>query len=290
MKILVTGYRGYIGSHLVWWLRQRHGSTITIDGFDSAAPYDRPGSFGIDRLMNRRFSLLTVGELHFKDIEPYDVIFHLAAESNVAIFNERPYESVFSTINVMDMLKIPHKKFVFASSAAVFPNESLYGRTKFLCEKMIEKMSSDYVILRLHNVAGAIPESGFYEFHQPETHLIPNLILNDTITVFGDGDQERDYVHVEDVCKAFFYTAIQHPQYYQNRITEFGTTRGRSVIEVIRLYQEVSGKRVNVILGDKREGDVKSLVASNTLFETIPLRKTIMDAISAYEKAGLLTI
>lgn len=290
MKVLVTGYRGYIGSHLVWWLRHHLGNNATIDGYDTAAPYDRPGSFGVDRLMNRRFTRLTYGELKHTDTEPYDVIFHLAAESNVSIFNEKPFESVFTTIDVMEVLKIPHKKFVFASSAAVFPNESLYGRTKFLCEKMIEKMSSDYVILRLHNVAGAIPESGFYEFHQPETHLIPNLILNDTITIFGDGDQERDYVHVQDVCKAFYYTSILHPEFYKNRITEFGTTKGRSVIDVIRLYQAITEKKVNVIFGNKREGDVKELFASNTIFETIKLSKTIEDAITAYEKAGLLTI
>lgn len=293
-KILVTGHKGYIGSHLVWYLRQ-HLPKATIHGYDWASHYDRPGSFGVKKLIDRDFTELTFhGMTH--NIEPYDVIFHLAAESNVSVFNENPIMAVQNTIDAMSVVKIPHKKFIFASSASVMPNVSLYARTKFLCEQMVTKLSPNYIIMRLHNVAGAIPESGFYEFHKPETHLIPNLILEDTVTIHGDGSQIRDYVHVVDVCKAMFnvsfnlFDPYELSSHWKNSLFEFGTTKGYSVIDMIQIYQEISGKKVNVQFGEPRDGDVKELVAQNVFLPTESIRKTIKDAILAYKKAGLLTI
>lgn len=293
-KVLVTGHRGYIGSHLVWMLRHKFGNDLVIHGLDKAPRGSCPGSFGVEKLVTRDFTVLWLQ--HIEEQKPYDVIFHLAAESNISVFNKNPVESVQSTIDIMKVLEFPHKKFVFASSASVYQKESLYAKTKFLCEGMIEKLSPNYTIFRIHNVAGAIPESGFYEFHQPETHLIPNIVRNDIIEIYGDGNQIRDYIHVEDVCDNFIGVSgirdLNH-DYYDRKTYELGTTKGYSVYDVIQEYQRITGKKVSVQFEKEREGDVKELVAGSTIGvegtrRPRNLESIIQDTIVSFENAGIL--
>ena len=132
------------------------------------------------------------------------------------------------------------------------------------------------VCLRYFNAAGADPGGELGECHDPETHLIP-LALNaatggSQLRVFGtdyptpDGTAIRDYIHVTDLADAHL-RSLRHLMQPQSSsfVANLGTGAGSSVLEVIRMVEQVSGRKVPVEYGPRREGDAPSLVADPRL-------------------------
>jgi UDP-glucose 4-epimerase len=186
-------------------------------------------------------------------------------------------------------------RLVFSSSCAVYgvPDElpiredtpirplSPYGRTKAAVEGILADYAAAYGLryasLRYFNAAGAHPDGTLGEDHDPETHLIPLVILaalgkRRGVTVFGtdyptpDGTCLRDYVQVVDLAAAHVMAleALQeHPAMTYNLSTE----RGHSVREVIEVVRRVSGRDVKVACAPRRQGDPPSLVGSSRKIE-----------------------
>jgi len=192
-------------------------------------------------------------------------------------------------------------KFVFSSSAATFgyPESALidekhtqkpinpYGKTKLAVENMLSDYADAYglksVSLRYFNAAGADPSGQIGESHNPETHLIPNVlkaVLGEGagLRIFGndyetvDGTCVRDYIHVNDLCKAHLL-ALHYMD--KNSMDEnsgahaynLGNGQGFSVLEVINAASEVVGKKVQYEMVERRAGDPAILVANSQLIK-----------------------
>jgi UDP-glucose 4-epimerase len=182
------------------------------------------------------------------------------------------------------------KSFVLSSTAAVYgtparvPIEETdalapinpYGETKLAIERMLGAYAKPYGLryaaLRYFNAAGANVDAGLGERHDPETHLVPIVVEaalgKRTLTVFGtdydtpDGTCIRDYIHVVDLCGAHL-AALEHLwKGGEGGAFNLGTGQGASVREVIEVVERVSGVRVPVTYGARREGDPPRLVAS----------------------------
>lgn len=292
MKVLVIGGAGYIGSHMVKMLLSSGHQVMTLDNLSSG---HRDAVLGGEFVQGDIADTACLDGV-FTTFKP-DAVMHFASFIQVGESVRKPdiyyRNNVTNTLNLLDaMLKYDVKKFIFSSTAAVFgepdyvpideahPNRPLnpYGRSKW----MIEQVLADYdkafdfrsVCLRYFNAAGADPEGQLGERHDPETHLIP-LILQaasgrrENIHVFGrdydtpDGTCIRDYIHIVDLCSAHLAALEYLCQDGQSDRFNLGNGAGFSVQQVIDAVQQVSGRKVTVINGPRREGDPARLVADS---------------------------
>ena len=292
MKVLVIGGAGYIGSHMVKKLLSSGHQVMTLDNLSSG---HRDAVLGGDFIQGDIADTACLDRV-FTMFKP-DAVMHFASYIQVGESVRKPdiyyRNNVINTLNVLDaMLKYDVKKFIFSSTAAVFgepdyvpideahPNRPLnpYGRSKWMIEQVLVDYDKAFdlrsVCLRYFNAAGADPEGQLGERHDPETHLIP-LILQaasgrrENIHVFGrhydtpDGTCIRDYIHIVDLCSAHLAALEYLCQGGQSDRFNLGNGAGFSVQQVIDAVQQVSGRKVTVINGPRREGDPARLVADS---------------------------
>jgi len=227
-----------------------------------------------------------------------DVVMHFAAYIEVAESVRNPsryYENnVVQSIRMLETLveeNIPN--LIFSSTAAVYgvpgeipiPEEhplnpiNPYGWSKLMVERAIEDFSRAYglryAILRYFNAAGADPSGRIGESHDPETHLIPLVLMaasgrRSHITIYGtdyptpDGTAIRDYIHVEDLSDLHILAMDYLLQKGDNLVINCGYGRGYSVREVIEVARKVTGRDFPVKEGERRPGDIPYLVADNS--------------------------
>ncbi len=224
-----------------------------------------------------------------------EAVLHCAAMGLVGESVKQP--DVYYRVNVVGGLAMLEamrsagvRRIVFSSSAAVYgtpestpiPEEAPlrpinpYGDTKRAFEGMLDSYAQAYdmttVSLRYFNAAGATDKLG--EDHQPETHLIPNILAaverGARISIFGsdyptpDGTCVRDYIHVDDLAAAhgaaLEYTAAADSGHTKCNL---GSGSGYSNLEVLRAAESVVGHPIDHELGPRRAGDPPVLVASN---------------------------
>jgi UDP-glucose 4-epimerase len=289
-RILVTGGAGYIGSHAVLELRT-HGHEVVI--FDDlveghrAAALDAPVVKGD---LGDRSLLMDALRKH-----RIDAVMHFAARCYVGESVTDPAKYVrdnagglHSLLEAMRATNV--KKIVFSSTCAVYgvPKSvpitedferqpiSPYGITKRFCEEQLEMYCRAYgfaaVAPRYFNAAGADPNGRLGEWHEPETHLIPNILRSALsggsrpLEVFGtdyptrDGTCIRDYVHVADLASAH-RLALDRMKPGVFEPVNLGTGHGNSVLEVIEAARKVTGKPIEFVAKPRREGDPPELVA-----------------------------
>jgi UDP-glucose-4-epimerase GalE len=227
--------------------------------------------------------------------EKFDAVIHFAAYIAVGESTQKP-ELYFTnntggTLSLLNaMIDTGISRIVFSSTAAVYGNPdripitedmpykpvSPYGETKVMAEKMLFWLDQfrgiRSVSLRYFNACGAAPEAGLGEEHNPETHLIPLLLRGvDTgapVTLFGDdyptpdGTCIRDYIHVMDLADAHLLALTHLLNGGPTEVFNVGTGRGHSVLEVVRAVEQVTGGKVPLELGPRREGDPPVLVAN----------------------------
>ena len=147
---------------------------------------------------------------------------------------------------------------------------------------MIEHILDDYdrayglrsVRLRYFNVAGADKKSRIGEWHEPETHLIPNILKSTfeggkTFEMYGtdydttDGTCVRDYINIEDLIEAHILSLKYLDNGGKTDYFNLGTTNGNSVKQVFNVCEEVTGTEIKVDIKPRREGDPATLVADN---------------------------
>jgi UDP-glucose-4-epimerase GalE len=151
-----------------------------------------------------------------------------------------------------------------------------YGNTKLAFERMLADFAPaygiGYVALRYFNAAGAASDGSLGEDHDPETHLIPNVLKvalgqRTHVDVFGndyptpDGTCIRDYIHIEDLAEAHAL-ALEKIVPGVGAAYNIGTGKGNSVLEVIQTAEAITGKPIPVQYGLRRPGDPPALVAS----------------------------
>jgi UDP-glucose-4-epimerase GalE len=189
------------------------------------------------------------------------------------------------------------ESFVFSSTAAVYGNPETspipedhptrpinpYGASKLAFESALRWFGEAHPFrwnaLRYFNAAGADPDGETGESHEPETHLIPNLIkaalgTGPALTVFGqdyptpDGTPIRDYIHVVDLAEAHVLAIRALIGGGDSGIMNVGTGEGATVKQVIEAAERVLGLPVPRTVGPRRPGDPPHLVADSTLLQS----------------------
>ena len=287
--ILVTGGAGYIGSHTAHALTQQGYNVVIIDTLIHNQPFDHSWATLVKADCA---DTAVLDAIHKKT--PIDAVMHFAAFAQVGESMRQPlkyYENnVSKTVTLLNwMLNNNIKKFIFSSSCAVYGNPeflplteahpknpiSPYGKTKLMIEQILEDLSSAnglrYVSLRYFNAAGALPEFGLCEHHEPETHIIP-LLLNASkhrkpFTIFGgdyrtlDGSCVRDYLHVCDIAQAHLAALGHLNKGMPSDVFNLGTGTGASVKELVAAVQQTTQIPLKTIMGTNRAGDPPMLVA-----------------------------
>lgn len=290
--ILVAGGAGYIGSHTVKYLLNNNYNVVVVDNL----VYGHK-----EAVLTSNFEQIDIGDKPALDMvfKKYkiDAVIHFAAYTYVGESATQPqkyyWNNVVNTLNLLDaMLENNVKNIVFSSTCATYGNPqytpidekhpqspiNVYGRTKLMMEQIMADYDAayglKYAALRYFNAAGADAQGELGESHDPETHLIP-LVLQAikgeraNITVFGtdyetpDGTCIRDYIHVEDLASAHMLAVEKLFEGKQSLQINLGTGIGNSVKEIIAAAEEITGKKVPVLYGERRIGDPAVLYAAN---------------------------
>ena len=289
-KILVTGGAGYIGSVTAHRLKRAGYEVAILD--DLSRGHER----NIRGLPFYKLNLAqTAAVADVLADEHVDAVIHFAAHSMVGESVRKP-ELYFlnneggtaSLLSAMTQANV--KRLVFSSTAAVYGNPSTipipedlpfapvnpYGESKVAVEKMLPWMDRGpglpSIALRYFNACGADPDLDLGEEHDPETHLIPLLIravlTGEPITLFGDdyetpdGTCIRDYIHVTDLAQAHVVAIEKLLAGGKSDVFNVGTGEGRSVLQVMREVEKVTGQTVPHKIGPRRAGDPPVLVAN----------------------------
>ncbi len=293
MKVLVAGGAGYIGSHTVKALLGAGFETVVLDDLSTGRrELVVPGCHFLAADLLDREAVRDV----FRDHGDVAAVLHFASLTQVgeSCLDPRKYyrHNLGTSLSLLEgMIDAGIGRFVFSSSAAVYGDPEVqpipeehplrpanpYGATKVMVERILADLDRAhglrYVTLRYFNAAGADPDGTLGEMHDPETHLIPNILHavlgnRPALGVFGtdfptpDGTAVRDYVHVSDLASAHVLALRYLLGGGSSEAVNLGTTRGHSVLEVIRAAEEVVGEKVPVALLPRREGDVPVLLAS----------------------------
>jgi UDP-glucose 4-epimerase len=298
MKIFITGGAGYIGSHTVKELIQEGFEVLIFDNFSSG-----------------RKELIMGGELVEGDLRDKDSLKKVFSSGNIgavlhfasliqvgeSYFNPKKYytHNLLSSLNLLEaVIEAKVKYFIFSSSAAVYglPKKipipeshplnpiNPYGQTKLMVEKILQDYEKAYGIkfisLRYFNAAGADPDGRLGEMHEPETHLIPNILLfllgrKKNFELYGtdfptsDGTAVRDYIHVTDLAKAHVLALRRLLSTPKSEFINLGTNRDYSVLQIIKETEKITGEKVTYRQKPRRKGDVPILLASKDKAERI---------------------
>ncbi len=292
MKLLITGGAGYIGSHMVRFAQNLNHDVTVLDNFSTGNRWAIKDCeiLEVDLLDKEALSKELSGK-------SFDGVIHFAAKSLVGESIEKPglyYETnVVGTLNlVQEMLKNNINNLIFSSSAAIFGDPIMervseshpknpinpYGMSKLLVESMLEDFSKfnklNIACLRYFNAAGADLSAEIGEAHNPETHLIPNILISalkneDDLKIFGnnydtpDGTCIRDYIHVLDLAKAHLLALNFLEKEKGFFAFNLGNGNGFSVIDVIKECEKVLNKKINYKFSKPRMGDPPLLVADS---------------------------
>jgi UDP-glucose 4-epimerase len=288
MRVLVTGGTGYIGSTAVEILLQQGFEISVLD--DCSTGHADTAPAGVRFIQG---SLLNPSEVA-DALTGCDAVMHFAGKSLVGESVEKPdlYHSVNvdgSRILLDQMRKQSIRKIVFSSSAATYGEPKVvpilessetnptnpYGATKLAIDHMITDEASRHKIsaasLRYFNVAGALKaDRGWLaERHNPETHLIPNVLRStpeSPVKIFGsdwpteDGTCIRDYVHVVDLIDAHI-KALNSLGAAGHEIYNLGSGSGYSVREVVKAASDAIGYPIAFVDSPRRAGDPAVLIA-----------------------------
>ena len=290
-NILITGGAGYIGSHISEVLIKNKKKIYIADNLSS----------GHRRLINKKAKFFKVDILKNEKIRDIilknkiDSVIHLAANLIIGEGEKYPKKyfrnNVLGTKNLLVACKnTTIKNFVFSSTAAVYKDgqykvdeksvikpKSVYGKTKIKAEKIIKKFCKrnkiNYCILRYFNIAGSSP-SGKIGLINKSDHLFKNfsreiIKKKPILKIYGnnydtkDGSCIRDFIHVSDVAEIHYKVLEKINKLNNSKILNCGYNRGVSVLEVAKAFKKQTSKKVEILVSNKRKGDLVKIIASN---------------------------
>lgn len=293
--ILVTGGAGYIGSHFCKHARGLGFETVVYDNFSTGHREFVHGACVEGDILDTQLLTQTL-----KDHCPLAVV-HFAAKSIVSesmqfpeLYFKNNREGTRSVVEAMQAANI--SRLVFSSSCAVYgaaqtplisenhPKKPVnpYGQSKLEAEEIVIQASQAGKIrasvLRYFNVVGQSNDGDLWEWHEPETHLLPNVVRaiekGEVFKLFGndfetpDGTAIRDYVDVNDLARAHF-VALERLDQQNLLVSNVGVGQGYSNLEVVKTVAEVLGKeKPEIELCPRRPGDLPILLSNTTFFKT----------------------
>jgi UDP-glucose 4-epimerase len=294
MRILVVGGAGYIGSHMTKLLLDEGHDAVALDNLSTGHRDAVPARALVKADLSQRILLDKI-----LSTRNFDGVMHFAASQQASESIAHPekyyWNNVANTLHLLDaMVRRRLFRIVFSSSAAIFGEPRYlpvdethqknpvdpYGRSKWMVEQILGDYERAhgvrYVCLRYFNAAGADPSGTLGERHHPETHLVPRVLQAaagraPAIEIFGtdyptpDGSCIRDYVHVNDLCRAHLLAMAHLLDRGRSRSYNLGNGRGHSVKEVIDAAARITGAEIPVKESERREGDPARLVADSTM-------------------------
>ena len=260
------------------------GHRESLDGFPVTLVQ---GNFGDERVLDEIFRThLIAAVLHFGG---YTYVGDSVKEP--VVYYQNNLIETFTLLKTM--LKHQCKRFVFSSTCSTYgvpqrdvlneehPQKPInpYGKTKLMVEEILADFDIAYqfksMSLRYFNASGASSDGKRGEDHRPETHLIPLLLkaiqgIEPPLTIFGedydtpDGTCIRDYIHVEDLADAHLLALKKLLNGGNSHAYNLGTEKGFSVLEILKMAEHITGKKVPYKMGQRRAGDPACLIADSS--------------------------
>jgi len=272
-KVLVTGGAGFIGSHLVKELVKQGASVRVLDDFSTGQRENLAGDIEVIE------GSVTDAQAVASAVQDIDIIFHEAAQTSVpqSISNAQFTNdtNVRGTLHVlMAARKADVKKVIFASSAAIYGdignqlcNEAMqplplspYAASKssgeIFCSMYHHLYGLDTVCLRYFNVFG--PGQRLSNYAGVITAFINCFRSGSSLTIFGDGQQSRDFVHVRDVVQANLLAAEKN---VTGQCINIASGKSTTITELLSLFQEITGKTIEPTMQPSRTGDIQYSLA-----------------------------
>jgi nucleoside-diphosphate-sugar epimerase len=273
-RILITGGAGFIGSNIVKkGLELGHDITV-LDNLSTGYKKNIEESrvqFVEGDIRNR--------ELLFELTKDKDAVFHLAANVGNVKSIESPLDdstiNLLGTINLLDaMVRNNVPKIIYSSTAAGYGEpkylpvdeehpmnaDSPYGVSKISAEKMILCYSKLYGFqascLRYFNAYGV--NQRFDAYGNVIPIFLRKILNNEPLTVYGDGEQTRDFVNVHDISRANWMA-------FENNVTGYfnvATGQGSSINQLLNILKRISKKELDITFSSPRKGEVKHSVAN----------------------------
>jgi UDP-glucose 4-epimerase len=292
MNFLVTGGAGYIGAITTRLLLDAGHQVTVLDTLEN----------GHENAVDGRATLVvgSVGDAEVLDrvLPGIDAVMHLAGYIEVAESQQHPgryFQNNVAAPLVMLEAMVRHGvcALVFSSTAAVYGEPEIvpipedarllpvnaYGASKLMFEQLLDWYDRIHglrsVRFRYFNVAGAWPGGKLGEAHEPETHIIPRILLamvggKAQFEVYGsdyptpDGTCVRDYIHALDLAEAHRLGLEWVGRGEESAVFNLGNGRGYSNLEVVRTCAQITRCEVDITLGPRRPGDPAVLIASST--------------------------
>ena len=270
-KVLVTGGCGFIGSHTVDRLIEEGNEVFVIDNL----------STGFIENLNKKAIFYNIDIQNRDELreifenQRFDFVFHFAAQINVRRGEEDPNfdinVNVLGTLNLLEELKKnPPKKIIFSSTGGViygltniFPTPEdvepfpicIYGISKLTCEKLLYSYFKNYginfVSLRYGNVYG--PKQNYLSEAGVISIFISRILERKECIIFGDGNQTRDFIYIDDVVDA----NILFMKNDVNGIFNVGTGIETSVNRIFEIIKENIGKDCKKVYTKEKKGELR---------------------------------
>jgi len=308
MRVLVCGGTGYIGSHTALVLAQRGYDLVLLDNLSNSSPdvLRRLYQISGQRFAFRQVDLRereAVAALFTQ--EHFDAVIHFAGLKAVGESCEQPLNyfdnNIGGTLNLLQAMQQAAVNYlVFSSSATVYGNPAQvpvkedaplsvsnpYGRSKLVIEQMLGDIvasGSDLkpAILRYFNPVGAHPSGLLGEAPSGiPNNLMPYICqvaaeVRETLSVFGgdwltiDGSGVRDFIHVMDLARAHADALEALNNTNKGFTVNLGTGQGISVLQLIKTFEQVSGRKVPYQIAPRRAGDVAEVYANPALAKAL---------------------
>lgn len=282
MRILIAGGAGFQGSHLVESLLQKKHQVSILN-----TPSEEAFS-NIKKVQDKIrvvWGSITDPEVVQKTVREQDVIFHLAAYINVdesRIHPEKTIQTnVLGTVNILNAVKENNSRLIYISSCEVYgdghtdqddgklsetaemrPN-SPYAASKAaadrICHAYFKTFDTNVAIVRPFNIFGERQKAG--QFGALIPILVNKAMRGENLTVFGDGQQARDYMHVDDIISA--YHLVLKNENLKGKAVNFGTGKGTKIIDIANYIAKKF--KVKVIHAPARPGEVTKFGADISL-------------------------
>ena len=305
MNIMITGGAGYVGSHLsLYLLKKKFHNVYSIDDFSNS---NLSTINKIKKKFSHHFFFEKIDIRNKKKLFNFfiknkiEVIVHLAAKIEAAesfkkkkLYKSVNLDSTKTLIKVAESFGV--KKFIFASSAAVYGNSKSslcsekkklrpinpYGKYKLSVEKFIlkKKYKINFVILRFFNIAGI--DKFFYSFFIKRKSIFFILVnflinpkrffyINGSNNLTYDNSTERDFIHIDDIC-SIIYKAL----FLEKKFILLNCGRGikTSILQLINKLKKISRVKIDTRIIKNRIGDPRSVISdSSFLKDNIKLEK-----------------
>jgi len=265
MKILIIGSEGFVGKNLVKGLSEKH-DIYTSDQLDSTHQnYSKCDITNYDSVE--------------KVVRDVDAVIHLAAHSLVSSLDGSITNARVNIIGLLNLLESCRKnsihKVIFTSASSLVGEpksfhvnedhppkpKTAYGITKLTSEHYLrlyhELYDMNYTVFRFFNIYGPFQKNG----------LIPSIFNkiqnNESITIFGKGDQVRDYVYIEDILP--FFEQAASSEIGKNKVLNMGTGNGTTILEIVKNISEILKIEPKIEYQPVRPGEIGNFVADTTL-------------------------